>query len=405
MIEIRLPKIDDNVLEYTIGRWLKAAGDTVVKNEPILEVETDKVTMEVVAEESGILAEIKAQEGDVLQPDAVLAVLTTDSETMINSKPEVALAAAVTTPITSKASRLPVKQKQLTPVVARMVAEHAIDIDQINGSGRNGRITKKDVLRYLKTAPHPPNSPSPHPPISPSPTEEKTLAHHLPLSPMRKSIAEHMVRSLATSPHVTTLFEFDLSAVKAHRAAHRQRFADDGVKLTYMAYFTQATAIALKKFPLVNSQFSDGGILLKKEINIGMIVAVEDGLYAPVIQHADEYNLKGLARAIGEHASKARSGRLTASNLSGGTFTISNHGSAGSIAGTPIIFQPQAGILGIGAIEDRVKVINGGIQIRPCCYISFSFDHRVMDGAIADGFCAEVKRIIEVWPESIMDND
>lgn len=395
MIEIVLPHLDENVVEYTIGRWLKKAGDMVQLNEPILEVETDKVTMEVVAESAGMLTELFANAGDVLKPGALLANLEWQA---------VAEAVAVSAPQPSSPQNFKMvpepaeKEVRLSPVVARMCQEHNLEPTLIDGTGKNGRITKKDVQAFLEVSEV--RSERPEVVELPQIVDRKPKTENrIPHSGMRRSIAEHMVRSLATSPHVTTIFEFDFAAVKTHRAKHKAEYAADGVKLTYMAYLAAATVQALKKFPLVNSQYHEDGIELKHEINLGMIVAVPDGLYAPVIHHADEYNLKGLARAIGDLAGKAQSGQLTAADLKEGTFTISNHGAAGSIAGTPIIFQPQAGILGVGAIEERVKVIAGGIHIRPCAYISFSFDHRVMDGATSDGFCAEIKRIVENWPE------
>ena len=410
IIEIRLPQIDENVVEYTIGRWLKTAGDMVEANEPICEVETDKVTMEVVAEMAGQLTELLAAEGDQLQPGDLLAMLDPQPVSIPAAvSPHGETPEPMTKPLLS-IEPPPAVEKRLSPVVSRMVAEHNLDITHIVGTGRNGRVTKKDVLAYLKEDRSEKREEEQLAVNSEQLTVNDQLSttdhllstsNHLPLTSMRRSIAEHMVRSVATSPHVTTLFEFDFKRVAEHRAAHKATFAADGVKLTYMAYLAQATVQALQRFPLVNSRFHADGIELLNEINLGMIVAVPDGLYAPVIHHADEYNLKGLARAIGDLSLRAHSGQLKPADLQGGTFTISNHGAAGSIAGTPIIFQPQVGILGVGAIEKRVKVINDqngeGIHIRPCAYISFSFDHRVMDGAVSDGFCSEIKRIIEDW--------
>ncbi|MEM9777487.1 MAG: dihydrolipoamide acetyltransferase family protein [Chloroflexota bacterium] len=420
MTEITLPQIDENVVEYTIGKWLKTVGEPVAENEPILEVETDKVTMEVVAESAGVIAQILVNEGDVLRPGAVLCHLDIDGSAV--AKLEMGNTQRTTNNGQRNGTQLPMKtvlaeperELRLSPVVSRMVAEHALDVTLIDGTGRNGRITKKDVVAFLNIEKsrekrvkrgieydQPLTSDIQQSNKNESKTEPiaNPQSEIVDLTPMRRSIAEHMVRSLATSPHVTTVFEFDFQRVASHRAKHKANYAADGIKLTYMAYIAHATAEALKKFPLVNSQFHDDQIELKRDINVGMIVAVPDGLYAPVIHHADEYNLKGLARAIGDVASKAHSGQLKPADMQDGTFTISNHGAAGSIAGTPIIFQPQAGILGVGAIEERVKVIDGGMHIRPCTYISFSFDHRVMDGAVADGFCSEIKRIIESWPE------
>jgi 2-oxoglutarate dehydrogenase E2 component (dihydrolipoamide succinyltransferase) len=215
------------------------------------------------------------------------------------------------------------------------------------------------------------------------------------LSAMRRSIAEHMVLSKRTSPHATTVFEFDFSAVSKHREEHKAQFAKDSVKLTYMPYLVQATVEALKQHPMANASWTDEGIFLKRDINIGMAVAVENGLIVPVIRNADTLNLFGLAKHINDLAERARSNRLQPSEVKGGTFTITNHGSGGSLIGAPIINQPQVGILGFGLIEKRVKVINDAIAIRPCAYISFSFDHRVLDGATADAFVMAIKQRIE----------
>lgn len=394
MFKLKLPALDENVLEYKVGHWLKSVGESVAVGEPVLEVETDKVTMEVSAEVAGTLSELVAAEGDVLAPGAMLAMIETESA-------ELPIANGQSSIVSEK----PRRETRLTPVVARMVSEHQLDVTKIEGTGRNGRITKKDVQAYLKDEGGRQKakisnlqSPIPNPqPLVSSPNPPAPNPQSLPLNAMRRSIAEHMVRSLQTSPHVTTLFEFDFHRVAAHRAEHKATFAQDGVKLTYMAYIALATVQALKAFPLVNSVFQQDRIELKSDIHLGMITAVSDGLFAPVIHHADGYNLRGMARQIATVAEKARAGILKPSDTQGGTFSISNHGSAGSLAGTPIIFQPQAGILGVGKIEERVKVIDGGLHIRPCAYISFSFDHRIMDGAVADGFVSHIKETIENW--------
>jgi 2-oxoglutarate dehydrogenase E2 component (dihydrolipoamide succinyltransferase) len=218
---------------------------------------------------------------------------------------------------------------------------------------------------------------------------------------MRKRIAEHMVSSVRTSPHVTTVWEFDFTEVAAHRSANKVDFARDGINLTWLAYVVHATASALKLHRMANSQWREEGIALKREINIGMATAIEDGLIVPVIERADELNLKGIARKIGELASKARGKQLSPSDIQGGTFTITNHGIAGSLLATPIINQPQCGILGFGAVEKRVKVVTrdgyDAIAIRPCAYMSFTFDHRILDGASADAFMKTIQEKIEGW--------
>lgn len=219
----------------------------------------------------------------------------------------------------------------------------------------------------------------------------------MPLTNIRRSIAEHMVRSKHTSPHVTSVFEFDFSAVAAHRKANKDNFERDGVRLTFTAYIVAATVQALKTHPTVNSSWSDEGILLKREINIGMATAIDDGLIVPVIKNADSLNLLGLARIINDLADRARNKQLKPNEVKGGTFSITNHGTMGSLFATPIINQPQCGILGIGAIEKRVKVIDDAIAIRTMAYVSFTFDHRILDGAEADRFVSTIKQQIETW--------
>ncbi len=222
-------------------------------------------------------------------------------------------------------------------------------------------------------------------------------AELIPLTSIRRSIAEHMVRIKQTSPHVTTVFEIDFSAVAAHRRANKESFGRDGVRLTFTAYIVAATIRALKAHPMVNSSWSDDGILLKREINIGMATAIDDGLIVPVIKNADGLNLLGLARTINDLADRARNKQLKPDDVKGGTFSITNHGTTGSLFATPIINQPQCGILGVGAIEKRVKVIDDAIAIRPLAFVSFTFDHRILDGASADNFVSTIKADIENW--------
>jgi len=219
----------------------------------------------------------------------------------------------------------------------------------------------------------------------------------VPLSSMRRAIAEHMVRSRHTSPHVSSVFEFDFTAVAEHRAAHKEQFARDGVHLTFTAYLVAATVQALKEHPMVNSSWSERGIVLHKAINVGIATALEDGLIVPVIKNADSMNLLGLARAVNDLSQRARAGQLQPDEVQGGTFTITNHGVTGSLFAMPIINQPQCGILGVGKIEKRVKVINDAIAIRPLAYISFTFDHRILDGAAGDRFTSTIKEVIENW--------
>lgn len=417
---IIMPEMGEGVIEGTIVSWLRKEGETVGEHDPVLEVETDKVTVEINAEASGTMLKQCVNAGDTVPVGTVLAVIGEPGESVDIDEDDAVAAIPSTAPEAIRETKaLPINggthQRQgvspnrtidgvrVSPVVARMVQEHELDVTQISGTGRNGRITKRDVLAYLEkneTAAAPPqfatrsSTLAQQPAPAPVPDVDGELVG---LSGMRRAIAEHMVMSKRTSPHVTTVFEFDFSAVAKHRAEHKAQFARDGVKLTYMSYLVQATVEALKAHPMANASWTDEGIFLKREINLGVAVAIEGGLIVPVIRNADAMNLLGLARTISDLAGRARSNRLQPDEVKGGTFSITNHGSGGSLIGTPIINQPQAGILGFGLIEKRVKVINDAIAIRPCAYISFSFDHRILDGASADAFVMTIKERIENW--------
>jgi 2-oxoglutarate dehydrogenase E2 component (dihydrolipoamide succinyltransferase) len=287
-----------------------------------------------------------------------------------------------------------------------MASEYDIDLSRIEGTGLEGRITKLDVQAFLElggTA-----SQAVPAPMSPKPAPEKLVPDEssqdglIPMTKIRRTIADHMTASKRTSPHVTTVMEADMSRVVAHRGAHKPVYARDGVNLTYTAYFIAAIAAALKFHPEVNSSWTDEGIRLHKEINIGMATALEggEGLIVPVIKGADGLSLLGLARRINDLAHRARSKGLQPDEVRGGTFTLTNHGISGSLFATPIINQPQCGILGVGALEKRVVVIDDAIAIRPMVYISLTFDHRILDGAGADHFLARVKANLETWSAS-----
>ncbi len=440
MIEIKMPQLGESVTEGTVGRWLKRPGDPVAKYEPLLEVVTDKVDTEVPAPEAGVLHEILVPEGETVRVGTVIARLA-PTDTTGSGTPTAAPVTKIATTESSSATTTVTattappatddgRNTYLSPVVARLLAEHQLHPAQIRGTGQGGRITKQDVLRFLAerekqpvtpaatpvapapTAPTPAQIPAPAPiPVAPVHTpppvaapatsEIPADAELVPLTPMRRSIAEHMVRSVRTSPHVTTVMEVDLSRVIAHRAAHQEAFSRQGVRLTMTPYFIMAAIAGLQAVPVFNGSFTDQGIIIHRRINIGVAVALNEGLLVPVIPDADEKNLLGLARAVNDLAERARSKRLRPEETQGGTFTITNHGVTGSLFATPIINQPQAGILGIGAVVKRPVVItqNGldAIAIRPLCYLSFTFDHRIADGATADQFLSTVKQRLEQW--------
>jgi 2-oxoglutarate dehydrogenase E2 component (dihydrolipoamide succinyltransferase) len=416
-----MPEMGEGVVEGTVARWLVSEGDFVKQYDPILEIETDKVTTEATAEESGTILQICVAEGTIAPVGTVLAYIGEPGDAIPeNGAVKTAVAAPPEPAPTATSTAKPTTPTQpytgrISPVVSRIAAEHNVDLNQIEGTGLDGRITKKDILTHIEnrdktpatvpiSQPEPvqpalPLTPPPDHTITRSPdhTVTRTPDHLLPLTTMRRSIAEHMVRSKQTSPHVTTIFEFDFTNVDKHRRAHKEQFARDGANLTFTAYIIAATVAALKKHPLVNSTWTDEGIELKPEINIGMATAIEDGLIVPVIKNADSLNLLGIARAVNDLAHRARNKQLKPADVQGGTFSITNHGVSGSLFATPIINQPQCGILGVGMIEKRVKVIDDAIAIRTMAYVGLTFDHRILDGASADDFVASIKEEIENW--------
>ena len=277
----------------------------------------------------------------------------------------------------------------ISPVVARLAAEHNIDLNKVSGTGKDGRITKYDMQRVISggDASRSPGGLEPHPAFAGM--QAGTMIKH---TPVRRSIAKHMVESKHTSPHVSTFIEVDLSSVSAHRTQFKDQFARQGAKLTFTAYFVQAAAAALHAYPIVNSSWSEDGILLNPEINIGMAVSLDaDGLIVPVIRNASQLTLLQTAQVVNDLANRARNKQLTPDEVRGGTFTITNHGTSGSLFATPIINQPQCGILGTGTIQKRPVVVDDAIAIRPMVYLSLTFDHRILDGAVADYFLGAIR--------------
>lgn len=420
---VKMPQLGESTVEGTIARWLKAPGEAIAKYEPLLEISTDKIDTEVPAPADGTLLEIVVPEGKTVAVNTILAYIGQAGEkptANAQTEPAIAQPSATTRNVpAAQASALPSLKPAgrafISPVVARIADEHGIDLTGRSGSGLGGRITKKDILAWVdaQALAQPSDQPilSPTetvpPPVTPVPTTPDADETLQPLSAMRRAIAQHMVLSKQTSPHVTTVFEVDMTTVVQHREANKAHFAARGITLTFTPYFVAAVAQALREVPEANSRFTAEGLLVKRRIHIGMAVSLPDGLIVPVLRDADEKNLSGLARAVNEAAARARSGQLTPDALQGGTFTITNHGITGSLMGTPIINQPQTGILGIGAINKRAVVrtsstsllpsADDAIVIRPICYLSFSFDHRVLDGAKADLFLSKIRAQLENW--------
>ena len=422
--KVLMPQLGESVVEGTITKWLKAKGETVKEYEPLLEVNTDKVDTEVPSPVSGVVLDILVTPGTTVQAGALLAWIGAPGE--VGEAPENQAAPAPAQPAaqaapqpapTSQTPTAPPAGRErdlgfISPVVAKLAGEYNLDLYQIKGSGLGGRITKKDVLAYLEKRPaaQPAATPTPAPgapapaAIAPAvPSAGFLPGEILPLNPVRRSIAEHMVHSKHTSPHVTTIMEADLSRIIAHRNANKEAFARDNVNLTFTAYFVAATSAALKAYPIVNSSFTEQGILLHREVNIGMATSLgEAGLIVPVIKNADSLSLLGLARSVNDLANRARARQLKPDEVKGGTFTITNHGISGSLFATPIINQPQCGILGVGVIQKRVVVISDkalgdSMAIRPMVYLGLTFDHRILDGAIADYFLGKIVETLQNW--------
>lgn len=415
--QVLMPSLGESVEEGTITKWLKAKGEPVEEYEPLLEVNTDKVDTEVPSPASGTLLEIIEPEGTTVTAGQLLAWIGESGETLPQEAADTTAAKTAEKAIQPAAEpAAPIRQKvpavhkpgrdaelgYISPVVAKIANENGVDLRQVTGSGQDGRITKKDLLAYIARAPgETPAVTASEPPIEAAPVmtapsgKAPIPGEILPHTAVRRSIAEHMRRSKQTSPHVSTVMEVDLSRVIAHREAQKDPFARDGVKLTFTPYFIAASVAALKAYPVVNSSWSDDGLILHSQINIGMAASLgEAGLIVPVIKNADSLSLLGLARTVNDLANRARARKLLPDEVQGGTFTITNHGISGSLFATPIINQPQCAILGVGMIQKRVVVIsdeNGdSIAIRPMVYLSLTFDHRILDGAIADYFLGKV---------------
>jgi 2-oxoisovalerate dehydrogenase E2 component (dihydrolipoyl transacylase) len=404
---LKMPQLGESVTEGTVERWLKAEGELVRRDEPLVEVVTDKVNAEVPSPFEGRLVRIHVTEGTTVPIGAALAELEVEgaeAETEPAAAPEAPRSVSpVATPpaaparvSTEAAPGNGEARRRLSPAVRRLAEENGVDLSQVTGTGAGGRITRDDVLAFVARG-GPPTGPSapraPSAPAGPGPREELVR-----MSAVRRQIADHMVRSKHTSPHAWGMREVDMSALVAYREAHKDDFsARHGISLSYLPFVIQVVCDALKSNPFLNSTWTDEGILLKHYVNIGVAVALPEALIVPVIKDADRLGLLDLARAVNDLAVRARNKGLRPEDVRDGTFTINNTGAIGSIAGMAIINQPQAAILSTEKIVKRPVVIDDAIQIRPVMYLTMSFDHRILDGLQAGRFMDAVQGGLESW--------
>ena len=375
--DIIMPQLGESIAEGTIVKWLIPPGGRVEKDHALLEVETDKVALEIPSPAAGFLTEVLIQEGQTVPVGTVLARLDTQ-------QPAIGVVNRVGGVVVRPMGPSGEGSDHYSPAVRQLAKEHGVDLAQVAGTGAGGRVTKKDVLDSIaRSGPSKQAAPAFQPSAEAAPATGDQL---VPLTAMRKTIAERMVRSRQISAHAVTFFEVDFSGVAKVR---------EGRELTYLPFVINGVTRAMKDFPILNSSWGEQGILLKQEIHMGIAVALEDGLLVPVVRHADRKGVMQLAKEAADLAERARTKRLNPEEVQGGTFTITNHGGTGSLFSTPIIHQPQIAILGVGAVQKRAIVLNDAIAIRPMGYLSLSFDHRVIDGATADRFMSKVKEHLE----------
>jgi pyruvate dehydrogenase E2 component (dihydrolipoamide acetyltransferase) len=445
MANVVMPQMGESIAEGTIVRWIKKVGDSVDRDEPLFEISTDKVDAEIPSPSAGVLTEIMVKEGETVPVNSVVAIIGAAGEkpaasnagggaeaatggsampaaavgqketsapskgTPVDDRSAVAEArpsdAAAPSAPAGPLSKEELRRQKSSPLVRRIAKEHDVDIQQIQGTGISGRVTKHDILGFIESGGPKSSSataqapgaaartgtvPTPGPVYKPG--ENVQI---VPMSVMRKKIAEHMVMSAHTSPHVYSVYEVNFGKITQLRDKHKGAYEAAGAKLTFTGFIAKAIVDALRQFPMVNASIDGENIVYKKDINLGIAVALDNGLIVPVIRNADEKNLLGLSRGINDLAARARSKKLSPDEVQGGTFTITNPGIFGALYGLPLINQPQVAILGVGTIEKRAVVIGDAIAIRPMCNLSMGYDHRLIDGADAGRFLSFVKERLE----------
>ncbi|MHB8590077.1 MAG: dihydrolipoamide acetyltransferase family protein [Candidatus Dormibacteraceae bacterium] len=425
LAQIKMPQLGESVTEGTVDKWLKHEGDFVKRDEPLVEVVTDKVNAEIPSPFEGKLVKISATEGETVRVGAVIAQIEVAGAgapaTAPASRPAGEAGVAHTeVPPESDGGPAPApvaaasesgdaagERARLSPAVRKLAAEHGIDAASLQGSGMGGRITRDDVLAAVgsgQTASPAAPVPAGAVPAAPKPARADSVREELmKLSVMRRSIAEHMVRSLATAPHAWTLQEIDVTNLVRYRDAEKESFkARNGVALTYLPFVVQVVCEVIKQYPWLNSTWTDEGVVLKRYINMGIAVSIPDGLIVPVVKDADQRGFSDLVRTLNDLIERARNKHLKPEDVQGGTFTLNNTGATGSVASQPIINQPQAAILTTESIVKRPVVINDGIAVRQIMNMCLSFDHRVVDGMMAGEFLGAIKKRLEEWtPGSI----
>lgn len=388
--DIVMPQLGESIAEGTIVKWLIPLGGQVQKDESLLEVETDKVALDIPSPATGSLTEILIQEGETVPVGTLLARLDYHSESG-NGDP-VTTTAQPQKPVDPVHSTGTGAPDLLSPAVRDLVTKYQVDLSRITGTGMNGRITKKDILEFLDKQALLKGETGETSAVKAASAANAPGEDLIPLSPMRRTIAERMVTSRQTAAHVVTFFEADFTSVEQARK---------DLNLTYLPFVIKAVTQGIAAFPVLNTSWSAKGLVVKHAMNIGVAVAIDEGLVVPVLQHADQKDLRQLGREIADLSQRARSKQLRPEEVQGGTFTITNHGGTGSLFSTPIINQPQIAILGIGAVQRRAVVINETLGVRPMAYLSLAFDHRAIDGATADQFMLKVKSVLEqpAWEE------
>jgi 2-oxoglutarate dehydrogenase E2 component (dihydrolipoamide succinyltransferase) len=419
--KVIMPQMGESIAEGTVTKWLKKVGMRVERDEPLFEISTDKVDAEIPSPVAGVLTQILVHENETVAVNAVVAMIDGEGAAVAETAPAAAAPAPTAVPaaaapraaapMTVAPAAAAAGKVRSSPLVRRMAREHNVELSEIKGTGLGGRISKKDILAHLaqpSAASHPAAAPAgAAPPPATAPATPAIVftgpTHVVPMTPMRKQIAEHMALSKKTSAHVSTVFEVEMTRIVDLIARQGDEFERrHGLKLTYTPFFVRAAVEAIKAFPILNASVEGANITYKRDINIGVAVALETGLIVPVIKRADEKNFLGVARTVKDLAERARTKHLSVEDVQGGTFTITNPGVFGSLFGTPIINQPQVAILGVGTIEKRPVVRNDAIAIRSMAYVVLSFDHRIIDGAVADQFMARIKALLENWEEPVL---